>query len=250
MDDKLLSCGEFANYCGITRKTLIFYDNNDILKPYELSETGYRYYHPKQIMMVKMIKAYQTAGLSLDEIRNILYSNNKSSFSDVAIKQAEVLQKQIFELETTRLILLQTVKNEEILKKHPLNELFFEKREKTGIISRPYSSDVDYYELRGPVGGGCYTVKDELNNSPDSVFRLPMFSDEKCNGYIPEGEYVAAMIGTFTVTDAIKKFRSIIYDAEISTDRKFYFIDMSNDMIISNKKESILKIMAKVKNQP
>lgn len=128
MDDKLLSCGEFANYCGITRKTLIFYDNNDILKPYELSETGYRYYHPKQIMMVKMIKAYQTAGLSLDEIRNILYSNNKSSFSDVAIKQAEILQKQIFELETTRLILLQTVKNEEILKKHPLNELFFEKK--------------------------------------------------------------------------------------------------------------------------
>ncbi len=250
MDDKLLSCGEFANFCSITRKTLIFYDNNDILKPYEVSESGYRYYHPKQMMMVKMIKAYQTAGLSLDEIKNILNSKNQSSFSDVAIKQADVLQKQIFELETTRLILLQTVKNEEILKKHPLNELFFETKEKTGIISRPYRSDIDYYELRGPVGGGCYVATNEVKPSPETVFRLPMMPDEKTNGYIPAGEYVCAMIGTFTVTDAIKKFRSIIYDAEISTEKYYYFIDMSNDMIISNKKESILKIMAKVKSLP
>ncbi len=247
MDDKLLSCGEFANYCGITRKTLIFYDNNDILKPYELSDSGYRYYHPKQLMMVKMIKAYQTAGLSLDEIKKILYSNGKSSFSDVAKKQAEVLQKQIYELETTRLILLQTVENEELLKKHPLNELYFEKNGKTDIIMRAYSSDTDYYELRGPVGGGCYIADTDVHNSPNSIFRLPMFSDEKTNASIPAGEYVCAMIGTFTVTDAIRKFRSITYDAGISTEKKYYFIDMSNDMIISNKKESILKIMAKVK---
>lgn len=245
MDDRLLSCGEFANYCGITRKTLIFYDNNDILKSYELSESGYRYYHPKQLMMVRMIKAYQTAGLSLDEIKGILYSKDGGEFSDVAKKQSEVLMRQIRELETTRLILLQTVKNEEILKNHPLNEIYTEKIEKTNIISRPYSSDTDYYELRGPVGGGYYSVRDEIKNSPESVFRLPVFPDESTNAFIPEGEYVCTMIGTFTVTDAIKKFHSLIYDAGIKVGDKIYFIDMSNDMIIFNKKESILKIMAK-----
>ena len=248
MDDKLLSCGEFAKFCGVSRKTLIFYDNNNILKPYETSASGYRYYHPKQVQLVKMVKAYQTAGLSLDEIKDIIYSKDQDNFADIVRKQAEELEKQIRDLEITRRILVQTAENEKFLREHPIGQLFREKHVKTYIISQKYSTDYEYYSMRGPVSGGIYYVDNHLKDSPDYIFRLPIFTDEIANDVIDEGNFICSMVGTYTVHDAIGKFRSLTYEAGIVTENKFFFIDMSNDMIIDNKKESILKIMARVTN--
>ncbi len=247
MDENLLSCGEFAKYCSCTRKTLIFYDNNDILKPYEISESGYRYYHPKQLFMMKMIKAYQTAGLSLEGIKKIIYSKDRETFGDIVKNQCDQLEKQIRDLEITRRILIQTAENEKILKEHPIGELFRERHERTLIISQKYSTDTEYYSMRAPINGGIYYAENVLNDSPDYIFKLPVFPDEETNDVIEEGDFICSMIGTYTVHEAIEKFRNLTYEAGLVTENRFFFIDISNDLIIDNNNESVLKIMARIR---
>lgn len=48
--EQLLTIGEFAERCGLSRSALRFYDQNDLLRPQLVdAETGYRYYATAQI---------------------------------------------------------------------------------------------------------------------------------------------------------------------------------------------------------
>lgn len=48
--EQLLTIGEFADRCGLSRSGLRFYDQNDLLRPQLVDdETGYRYYAIAQL---------------------------------------------------------------------------------------------------------------------------------------------------------------------------------------------------------
>lgn len=69
----LYKISEFANLCGLTRETLLHYDEVGLLKPAYVSETGYRYYAMDQSRVADMISMLKACGLSLQEIRENLY---------------------------------------------------------------------------------------------------------------------------------------------------------------------------------
>jgi DNA-binding transcriptional MerR regulator len=47
--DNYLKIGELANMTGVTIRTLHYYDEVDLLKPVEITETGHRLYDLKSI---------------------------------------------------------------------------------------------------------------------------------------------------------------------------------------------------------
>ena len=70
---KLLSIGEVSRINDVPVKTLRYYDEIDLLKPYYINEeTGYRYYSYEQFYVIDAIKFAKTLGLSLRDIKNML----------------------------------------------------------------------------------------------------------------------------------------------------------------------------------
>lgn len=72
-----LQIGEFSKLCGVTVKTLRFYEKKGLLFPAEIDEnTGYRYYYVSQFQQMQTISGLKKSGFSLDEISEILESES------------------------------------------------------------------------------------------------------------------------------------------------------------------------------
>ena len=76
--------GELAKLCGVTVRTVQFYDNQGLLKPEALSEGGRRLYGEAGLKALQIICMYKSLGLNLSEIKSIL--SNEGDCREVLIK--------------------------------------------------------------------------------------------------------------------------------------------------------------------
>lgn len=88
---KYLRVSEFAQLCGIPRKTLIFYDEIDLLKPERVTENGYRYYTGRQMEPASVISALREIGMSLPDIKSYLRARNPQAFVELLTEQKKVM---------------------------------------------------------------------------------------------------------------------------------------------------------------
>lgn len=71
----MLSIGEFSKICGVSTKTLRYYDEIGLINPDEINpENGYRYYSIRQLKKILFISRLKTYHFSLEEIKTILES--------------------------------------------------------------------------------------------------------------------------------------------------------------------------------
>jgi DNA-binding transcriptional MerR regulator/DNA-directed RNA polymerase subunit RPC12/RpoP len=68
--------GELARLCGVSVRTVQFYDVKDLLKPSELTEGGRRLYSDDDLNKLRMICMLKTLGLTLGSVKGILDSDN------------------------------------------------------------------------------------------------------------------------------------------------------------------------------
>ncbi|MCL2826424.1 MAG: MerR family transcriptional regulator [Eggerthellaceae bacterium] len=68
----MITSGEFANICHISRELLIHYDNIGLLKPKEVKPNGYRNYSIKQLYIFDTIRFLLDAGMSIKEVKDFL----------------------------------------------------------------------------------------------------------------------------------------------------------------------------------
>ena len=88
--------GELAKECGITVRTVQFYDQKGILVPSALTEGGRRLYSEEDLRMMKIICFLRDTGLSLDTIGKLLKEENPGSVISIFLEQQEqVLQEEI-----------------------------------------------------------------------------------------------------------------------------------------------------------
>ena len=90
--------GELAKECGITVRTVQFYDQKGILVPSSLTEGGRRLYSEEDLKMMKIICFLRELGLSLDTIGQLLKEEDPGSVISVLLEQQEqLLQEEIGE---------------------------------------------------------------------------------------------------------------------------------------------------------
>ncbi len=68
----LFRAKEFADKCGVTVRTLHFYDRLGLLTPTARSESGYRLYGESDLERLEQILALRYVGLGLDRIKHLL----------------------------------------------------------------------------------------------------------------------------------------------------------------------------------
>jgi len=81
--------GELARLCGITVRTVQFYDARGLLHPSGLSEGGRRLYSEKDLGKMRMICALKTLGLSLDAIQGVLGSEHPEKVLLLLLEEQE-----------------------------------------------------------------------------------------------------------------------------------------------------------------
>lgn len=90
----LLSSGEFADMCNVSRELLIHYDKIDILKPQVIADNGYRYYSLRQLYLFDVIRFFVDTGMSTKEIKEYLDNRSTELFLDTAQTSIEKMEKQ------------------------------------------------------------------------------------------------------------------------------------------------------------
>ena len=73
-DNTLFQIGEVVKIMGITRKTLLVYEDMGLLTPaVKDEESGYRYYSADNMTQIRAIRSLQMLGLSLKEVAEYYY---------------------------------------------------------------------------------------------------------------------------------------------------------------------------------
>jgi len=71
--ERLLTIGEFAQRCGLSRSALRFYDQNELLRPRLVDEeTGYRYYAVGQLDRALLVRRLRCAEMPVGVLREYL----------------------------------------------------------------------------------------------------------------------------------------------------------------------------------
>ena len=98
---------QLADLANVSRRTLRYYDQIDLLKPTAVGDNNYRYYDQKTVLRLQQIRFYQELDFSLDDIRKIL---DKSDFNalqslqtqkEALLRQAERLNQLITTIDNT-----------------------------------------------------------------------------------------------------------------------------------------------------
>ena len=71
-NEKLYKVTDFAKMCGVTARTLKYYEERGLLTPAQVGENGYRYYSFTQMDEVSAILLFRDYGFSLNEIKTIM----------------------------------------------------------------------------------------------------------------------------------------------------------------------------------
>ncbi len=81
--------GELARLCGVTVRTVQYYDTRGILTPTELSEGGRRLYSEEDLKQLKVICFLRETDLPLDAIAQILQEEHPEKLILLLIEQQE-----------------------------------------------------------------------------------------------------------------------------------------------------------------
>ena len=94
----LYTTGEMAKLCGVSVRTVQYYDSRGILIPSELSEGGRRLYSEEDLKKMKIICFLRNIGLSINSIGELLEEDNSSAVISLLLgQQAQVLEEEIRE---------------------------------------------------------------------------------------------------------------------------------------------------------
>ena len=92
--------GEIAKLCGVTVRTVQYYDTRGILMPSELSEGGRRLYSEDDVKRLRIICFLRDLGLPIDSIGRLLSEDDPGSVVSLLLDQQETaLKKEIGERE-------------------------------------------------------------------------------------------------------------------------------------------------------
>ena len=90
--------GEVAKRCGVTVRTVQYYDTRGILVPAELSEGGRRLYSEDDLKRMRVICFLRELGFSIDAISRLFSDDDPAAVIDLLIgQQAQALREEIGE---------------------------------------------------------------------------------------------------------------------------------------------------------
>ncbi len=99
---------EFADLCGVSKDTLLYYDKIGLFSPELIAENGYRVYSLDQVHTFDLLLLLRDSHLPLKQIKKYLENRNSIEILELLKKQSRFLQEEILRLQRLRQRLEQT----------------------------------------------------------------------------------------------------------------------------------------------
>ncbi|MFP7733323.1 MerR family transcriptional regulator [Priestia aryabhattai] len=203
---KTLTTGEFASYVGVKKDTLFYYDRINLFKPAGKLSNGYRYYTYDQIKTFSTLQSLRKLGVSIEELKEYLSSQNTHKFVEMANQQTILVEKEIEKLIQIQRFFKQIISTEEEIRGVEIGKVYIQKVEKKHIhLSNENSNEgmntveewSEQYRhfgkqigLHVPVPIGSLLTKNTLIQEKfERVDHLFSYSDLKTGHSRPEGLY-------------------------------------------------------------
>jgi DNA-binding transcriptional MerR regulator len=111
----MFTIGQVAKRYGLSRSTLIYYDNIGILTPSGRSESNYRLYSDIDLKKMDRIMLFRSAGLSLDSIPSLL--DKKGDDLNLSLEhRLSSINNEIQGLRNQQQVILNILENESAVK--------------------------------------------------------------------------------------------------------------------------------------
>lgn len=104
--------GEIAKLCGVSVRTVQYYDTRNILVPSELSEGGRRLYSEEDLKRMKIICFLREAGLPINSIGEFLSEEDPGSVLSILLNQQEQAIKKELNERQMKLDMLEQIRSE------------------------------------------------------------------------------------------------------------------------------------------
>lgn len=104
--------GEVAKLCGITVRTVQYYDNRGILAPSQLTEGGRRLYSEEDLKRMKIICFLREMDITINTISQLLAEEHPEKVIDILLEQQEAELRQQIQLQQEKLDLLTQLQKE------------------------------------------------------------------------------------------------------------------------------------------
>ena len=110
--------GEMAGLCGISVRTVQYYDSRGILIPSQLSEGGRRLYSEEDLKKLKIICFLRDMGFSINSISELLYQSESNEVISILLKQQQLSLKEEISERQRKLDMLESMIRELKTVKH------------------------------------------------------------------------------------------------------------------------------------
>ena len=104
--------GEIAKLCGVTVRTVQYYDARGILVPSQLSEGGRRLYSQDDLKRMKVICFLREVGLSINSIGDFLSDEEPCKVIDLLLQQQENVLREELSQRQAKLEMLEDLRKE------------------------------------------------------------------------------------------------------------------------------------------
>lgn len=108
----LYTTGELARLCGVSVRTVQYYDTRNILKPSAMSEGGRRLYSEEDVKRMQIICFLRDAGISIQSIEDLISDAEPGKVISVLIEEQEKVLAKEMEERQMKLELLSQMKDE------------------------------------------------------------------------------------------------------------------------------------------
>ena len=104
--------GEIAKLCGVSVRTVQYYDSRNILVPSELSEGGRRLYSEDDLKRMRIVCFLREAGIPINSIGSLLAEEHPEKVISILLDQQEQTLLEELEQQRKKLGIVETIKRE------------------------------------------------------------------------------------------------------------------------------------------
>lgn len=248
MNNSFLSTKQFADLCKVEKRTLFYYDEIDLLKPNYVGGNGYRYYIADQFDTMSMIKALQSIGMSLSDIKALMKEKDLGKNTMILKQQIKRLQDKQQELKAMEDFLIQTNGQIEHYLTKGLNRYFVEDIKDTYLVVEPHAEDKTFINyLNNGYHLGCIIAQYPYKYIPSYTYKMAI-NHKNSNWIKPTGSYASlyrtAKNGSMKMM--MDEWMNFLVDKNIVTEGPLYLEDLASDFISMPENEIIFKLSIKI----
>jgi len=118
----MLSIKQFCEKLAVSRTTVLYYERKGLITPTTRTESGYRQYGDKELERFKTILAYRSYGISVEEIKNLVYEDDQVGRDSVLRKQFAALDVEIQKLRQQQHSIMALLKEPDLLNQGQLTK--------------------------------------------------------------------------------------------------------------------------------